>query len=107
MHPFRAAPRPPVMADATSSRYPGISQLPLGKSPAVSILSRPEYTGPIDGDDSDDTAAASQRVRYTMIENDWRGGHVVVPIPPELDRKKNHWKSFNVKGAIGKVGGKR
>ncbi|KAL7423116.1 hypothetical protein Q5752_002415 [Cryptotrichosporon argae] len=44
-----------------------------------------------DGDDSDDEAGA--RRRYTVIENDWRGGHVV---KPELGKRKT-----GLRGVVG------
>jgi hypothetical protein len=47
----------------------------MSASPFVSIFSS-RYSGhPHDGGESDDTDEEPQR--YTVIENDWRGGHVV------------------------------
>ncbi|WRT67747.1 uncharacterized protein IL334_004719 [Kwoniella shivajii] len=51
---------------------------PLGVSPYVSIFSnryQPKF--PLNDDDSDDEMDNNRE--YTVIENDWRGGHIVKP----------------------------
>ena len=67
------------------------------------------YTGtPHDGDDSDDEEAAAKATRYTVIENDWRGGRIVQPIQEVeyeggvASRRGGKWGQ--IRGAIGKVG---
>ena len=66
----------------------------MSGSPYVSIFSN-RFSAPGDGDDSDDEEQQEQN--YTLIENDWRGGHVV---DPESFEKKKKWG--HLKGAFGK-----
>lgn len=84
------ATAPPPIADVLQTRFQGLqphsssassimpsSNPPMSSSPFVSIFSS-RYSGhPHDGGESDDTDEEPQR--YTVIENDWRGGHVVDP----------------------------
>jgi hypothetical protein len=68
----------------------------LGSSPYVSIFSTRYSGGPHDGDESDDEETGARD--YTVIENDWRGGHVVGPEP----FRRGRWDSL--KGAINHLG---
>lgn len=75
---------------------------PMSASPYVSIFSS-RYSGhPHDGGDSDDSDSEPQR--YTVIENDWRGGHIVDNKIDADGLKRNKWGQF--KGAIGHLGRK-
>jgi len=63
----------------------------------ISVFSNRYSAHPHDGDDSDDEEHG--QTSYTVIENDWRGGHV---IDSEGFKKAGRWGHF--KDAIGKVG---
>ena len=97
-HSPRTAPAP--IADVVSTRFQGTpppiptqSALP----PHISIFSN-RYSGlPHDGGDSDDDE--HEQRNYMLIENDWRGGHVV---GRDVSKKGGKWGQF--KGAIGHIG---
>lgn len=57
----------------------------MSVSPHVSVFSSRYSGAPHDGDESDDSDAEPQT--YTVIENDWRGGHVVNPDAWKKERK--------------------
>ena len=78
---------------STGGAGAGASTLSSG-SPYISIFSN-RFTGPHDGDDSDDEEGTPQQ--YTLIENDWMGGHVVDP--DGLEKRK---KWGQLKGAFAK-----
>jgi len=67
----------------------------------ISVFSNRYSAHPHDGDDSDDEEHG--QTNYTVIENDWRGGHVVDNEGFKLQKGK--WGQF--KGALGKVGVRR
>lgn len=104
---------PPPIADVVNARYAGIGigtltpppVPPISASPYVSIFSSKYSGAPHDGGDSDDTD--TEPTRYTVIENDWRGGRVVKDQLPINDRdlKRNKWGQL--KGAIGHLGGRK
>ncbi|OCF42051.1 hypothetical protein I317_04137 [Kwoniella heveanensis CBS 569] len=62
-------------------------------SPYVSIFSHRYAATPLNEDDSDDEE--QERREYTVIENDWRGGHVVRPdelgLTTSSEGKKGKW----------------
>ena len=100
-------PPPPPIADIHNARFAGITspppQPPMSASPYVSIFSSKYSGAPHDGGDSDDTD--TEPTRYTVIENDWRGGHVVKDQPiSDKDLKRNKWGQ--IKGAIEHLGRK-
>jgi len=94
-HSPRTAPAP--IADVITTRFQGIPSSAV--SPHISIFSS-HYSGhPRDGGDSDDEE--QEQRNYMLIENDWRGGHIVGP-DLELAKKSGKWGHF--KGAIGQFG---
>lgn len=106
---------PPPIADVVNARFAGMPAPPpappISASPYVSIFSSRYSGAPHDGGDSDESdsgggagGASTTSVggsRYTVIENDWRGGHV---INYDGEFKRNKWGQ--IKGAIGHLGRK-
>jgi hypothetical protein len=84
---------------------------PISASPYVSIFSSRYSGAPHDGGDSDESdngeggsagvGTTPSGPRYTVIENDWRGGHI---INYDGEFKRNKWGQ--IKGAIGHLGRK-
>nr|XP_019012777.1 uncharacterized protein I206_02273 [Kwoniella pini CBS 10737]OCF51558.1 hypothetical protein I206_02273 [Kwoniella pini CBS 10737] len=92
-HPGGSTSNNPIM-DNLSARYQGLQQpsmgppsvprslsnptTSMGVSPYVSIFSnRFQPKVPLNDDDSDDENDNNRE--YTVIENDWRGGHIIRP----------------------------
>jgi hypothetical protein len=103
---MRKSSAPAPIADVINTRFSGMPAPPpappMSASPYVSIFSS-RYSGhPHDGGDSDDTDSEPQR--YTVIENDWRGGHIVDKKIDHEGLKRNKWGQL--KGAIGHLGRK-
>ncbi|CAD6570910.1 MAG: hypothetical protein TREMPRED_000061 [Tremellales sp. Tagirdzhanova-0007] len=98
--PHSPSTAPAPIADVVSARFQGFPP-PISSqsitSPHISIFSS-RYSGhPRDGGESDDDEQGSSQ--YTLIENDWRGGHIVRP-----DGVKKEGKWGQIKGAIGQIG---
>lgn len=83
---------------SNSSTVPSSSSQVLTPAPAVSIFSH-RYAGPADGGESDDSEG--EQKRYTMIENDWSRGKILVPgdLGAESLARKGKW---GFKGPFGK-----
>jgi len=99
-HSPRTAPAP--IAGVVSTRFQGFpapTPIQSNSSPNISIFSNRYSGNPHDGGDSDDEEDAPRQ--YTLVENDWRGGHVVDP-GPDVFKKGGKWGQL--KGAIGHIG---
>ncbi|WVQ83009.1 hypothetical protein IAT38_005147 [Cryptococcus sp. DSM 104549] len=91
LSPPHSAPlgNPNRLSTASSSSAGGVGSAGFAPSPYASIFSH-RYSGhPLNDDESDDEE--QENGRYTLIENDWRGGHVVDPAELRGGGEKKKW----------------
>lgn len=100
--PYSPSTAPAPIAGVVSTRYSGMNPNAHGSSSTqyLSVFSNRYSAHPHDGDDSDDDNHPQQN--YTVIENDWRGGHVVQSEQQEDFKRHGRWGGL--KGAIGHLG---